>query len=157
VFAIRVLSFIADGEAYAIDTGRVLKLMRGMEATPVPAAPEEVIGIANMHGSVITLLDLRAMFTGRRDAAPAYGAGALSAIVVKAPEGAGDVGIIIDSPGDLLELEDGDISPPPLAEGAGALPYVSGVAAIGNALYRILDIDAIINRFMEGEHNGQVS
>jgi len=150
---VRGFSFYAGGECFAVDVTLVEKVARNIPVTPVPAAPETVTGIANLKGRVITILDLAALF-GRGGLNPAgeepcIAAGTINAVIFKPFSGAdGQMGLLIDAPGDLIDIEDEVILPPPAAE--GEMLILSGMAEVRERLYRILNIHAIINRFKNG-------
>ncbi len=146
---ILVLSFYTEGELYAAGVSLVQTVARNLEVTPVPSAPSAVAGIANLKGKAITLLRLAALMQPQITAGNTpYRAGA---VVFKPITSENDqMGLIIERPGDLVEIDEARIVPPPLAEGAEALSYISGVAEENGALYRILDIKSIIDRFRNG-------
>jgi purine-binding chemotaxis protein CheW len=139
------LSFFIHGELYAADAARVAKIVRRLSVTPVPAARAEVLGIANIKGQVVTILNLRALLNppgetaGRNRAADA-----IKAVVFKPFSENGDlIGLWIDRQGGLVSLDGENVPPPPVADGAG---IIAGVAEREGKLYRILDIDRIIHR-----------
>ncbi len=147
--AILSLFFYADGERYAAEAALVQKITRNMEISPVPTAPAAVAGIANLKGKVITLLCLASLL--KRRGASGYDSNTANAVVFKPFAGEDDqMGLIIERPGDLIEIDDAAIVPPPLAQGEDAALYISGVAEVNGALYRILDIKSILDRFKNG-------
>ncbi len=146
---IRGLSFYAEGERFAADVALIQKIARNIEITPVPMAPSTVAGIANLKGKVITLLRIASLLKLRGFAN--HIPGKVNAVVFKPFAGENDqMGLIIHSPGDLIEIDDAIIAPPPLAEGAEVALYISGIAEVDGALYRILDIKAIVDQFRNG-------
>ncbi len=152
---IRGLSFYAGGELLAADVAYVQNIARNLEITPVPTAPRAVAGITNLKGKVVTLLCAPALL---KAGAPVRIYKQAAAIVFKPFSGEDDqMGLIIERPGDLIEIEEADIVPPPLAGGAQAAPYISGVAEVCGALYRVLDAKAIVDSFRNsGEPQGGI-
>jgi len=115
------LTFIADGKHYCIDAGAVLKVCRPMPVTPVVTAPPMVVGITNMRGKIVSVLDPGALFgdVGRRERV-CHDA---TVIVCKPVSGQDDMpGFKIDKPGDLTE-------------------------DIDEKVYRIIDIEAVVKKF----------
>ena len=54
--------FALDGQRYALDLSVVEKVIRVVEVTPLPDAPENILGVINLHGWVIPALDVRKLF-----------------------------------------------------------------------------------------------
>ncbi|MDR1664776.1 MAG: chemotaxis protein CheW [Clostridiales bacterium] len=141
----RGLSFFINDELYAADVTRVAKIVRHLSVTPVPAAREAVLGIANLKGKVVTVLDPRALLAAPGEAVQRNNpVGSVKAVVFKPFSENGDpIGLRIDRQGGLISVDDENILPPPVADGAG---IVAGVAELEGRLYRILDVNHIINR-----------
>ena len=140
----RGLSFIADREMYAVDVTLVQKVARNMTVTPLRTAPDSVIGITNLKGRVVTVLSISALL--------GHGSGKLfmdtiNAVIIKAFANGEQMGLRIDAPGGLIEIDEEAILKPPLETNAQARLYISGVAEINGVLYRIIDIESVINRF----------
>lgn len=57
----RTLVLPVGDERYAIDTARVREVASGPRATPLPGAPSWVLGVINLRGEVVPLLDTVAM------------------------------------------------------------------------------------------------
>ena len=139
----RGLSFVAGGALYLVDVTLVQKVVRNMMATPVPTAPEAVVGIASLKGKIVTVLSLPVLLgrAAQKASAP------ISAIIIKPFGDSGDhVGLLIDKPGDLIAID--EILPPPVTAGTDETRCISGVTEAEGTLYRIVDIHAIIDRFM---------
>lgn len=157
------LSFTAGGGLFAADVTYVQKVSR-MAVTPVPAAPEEVAGIANMKGKVVTILSIDALLgggekRGKNGGAEIQGIRNVSAVIFKPfnfNENGGQMGLLMDKPGDLIDIDENKIIALPPAESedkAEKKICISGTAETGGKLYRIIDIGAIIERFGGAEQN----
>ena len=131
------------------------KVARNMSVTPVPAAPEAIVGIANMKGRVVTVLSLAALFGRGRGKSPgAKSVQAVNAVVFKGfKEGDDQMGLLIEKPGDLINITDNKILPLSLKTGAEEKFYLSGMAEVDGNLYRIINIESIIKRFEDGGKN----
>jgi purine-binding chemotaxis protein CheW len=139
---------LADEELFAVDVGLVQKVVRNISFTPIPAAPPAVAGIANLKGGIVTILSLAELLGRER------GRHAVNAVVFKSDANGGDqMGLLIDKPGDLIDIGENDILPPPLVAKGEEKPCVSGIAEAGGKLYRIIDLDDIKNRFKGGFDN----
>jgi len=152
----RCLSFFTDDEFFAVDVTLVQKVARKMTVTPVPTAPDAVVGIANLKGRVVTLLSLSELLGRKikRAGGPANDAvDAVDAVVFKSFSGGDNqIGLVIDKPGNLIDIDDGTISLPSLTTGAEESFCISGIAEVDNRFYRIISIDSIIERY---RHTGE--
>lgn len=59
---LELLTFALGRERYAIETRFVREVTRLLDFTPVPGAPEFVLGITNLRGEVLAIIDLRKFF-----------------------------------------------------------------------------------------------
>ncbi|MCL2809798.1 MAG: chemotaxis protein CheW [Treponema sp.] len=145
------LSFFVNNELFAVDVNRVEKISRKMTVTKVPSAPDAVIGITNLKGSVVTIFSLYILL-GCKDNKTSD---LVNAVIFKSFSGNDNqMGLAIDKPGELVEIDDNIINPPSLATGMQDSFCISGIAEFEDRLYRIIDIDSIINRYKSNESNG---
>ncbi|MCL2800660.1 MAG: chemotaxis protein CheW [Treponema sp.] len=141
-------SFLVNNEYFAVDVDLVQKIMRKMIITPVPSAPDSVFGITNLKGRVVTILNLRILLGGRKKHDIEYDSCAAKAIIFKAFSGSEEqFGLLIDKPGTLVEIDNKIIRQPSLPVGADENFCICGIAEVNNALFRIINIDSIINKF----------
>jgi purine-binding chemotaxis protein CheW len=56
------VTFMLDNEKYGINVMQVREVLRNIEIAPVPGAPSYVLGIINLRGNVVTVIDTRARF-----------------------------------------------------------------------------------------------
>jgi len=149
----RGLSFLVGSELYAVDVTLVQKVARKLMITPVPSSPSEIVGIANLKGRVVTVLSLdKILGDDELCEAERY----INTIVFKSRADNGDqMGLAVDKPGNLLDIDDAEIRPPPLSANDRGSFCISGVAEIDNTFYRIIDIDSIHNKFVSGKDTVQ--
>jgi purine-binding chemotaxis protein CheW len=149
----RALSFIVDGGLYAVDVNLVRRVVRNMAVTPVPAAPDEIIGITSEKGRVVTVFSLPVLLGNKNNKNKTERRGDLiDAIIFKSfsdSDGENQMGLRIDKPGELIDIDDGAIRPPLLATGAEESFCISGFAEAGSVLYRIIDVASVINRYRD--------
>ena len=144
----RCLSFFADNEFYAVDVTLVQKVVRKMVVTPVPTASDAVVGIANLKGRVVTLLSLSELLRHKKKRAEGSADDAVDAVVFKSFSGGeNQIGLVIDKPGNLIDIDDDAISLPSLTTGAEESFCISGIAEVDNRFYRIISIDSILERY----------
>ena len=144
----KVFSFLVNDEFYAVDVALVQRVVQKMTVTPVPSAPDEVIGIANLKGRVITVLNLCVLLGDKKKHDIEYGSRAVKAIIFKTFSGSEEqFGLLIDKPGSLVEINDNTIRPLSRTGETDEGFCISGIAEINNVLLRIINIDSIISKF----------
>ena len=150
----RCFSFLLNNEYFAVDVELVQKVMRKMTITPVPSAPDNVIGITNLKGRVITILNLCVLLGHNKKHDIEYGSRTVKAVIFKTfSDNEEQLGLFIDKPGSLVEIDDNTIRPPSLPTGTEESFCICGIAEINNRLFRIINIDSIINKY---KHNGGI-
>ncbi|MCL2124874.1 MAG: chemotaxis protein CheW [Oscillospiraceae bacterium] len=136
------LSLVADGELFAVDVTVVQKVVRNMAYTPIPAAPDAVAGIANLKGGIVTLLSLAELLGRGR------GKQAAHAVILKSfANGNGQMGLLVDNPGNLITIDESEILPPYLTSEEEDISFISGLAELDGKLYRIIDVESIYEKF----------
>jgi len=144
--------FFLNNEYFTVDVDLVQKVMRKINITPVPSASDEVIGITNLKGRVVTILNLCVLLGSNKKNYVEYGHSTIKAVVLKTFSGNEDqLGLLIDKPGSLVEIDDKNIRSPSLPAGAKESFCICGIAEVDNMLYRIINVDSIINKY---KYNG---
>lgn len=118
---IDIVLFGLGKERYAIETRFVCEVVRLVDFTPVPKTPDYIVGVTNLRGTVLAIVDLRRFFN-----IPQSGITDLSRIVVLGTDGV-EVGILAEGTHGQAEVAADDILPPPgKASGVGRA-YIRGV------------------------------
>jgi len=145
----RVLSFTVAGEYYAVDVNLVQAVARKMSITPVPAAPIEISGIANVKGRVVTVINLYSLlgYDEKRD--DKRGNTSVNAIVFKSDSADSEhfMALTIGKPGELITIDEKDIKVLSSTAKKEESFCVSRIAEVGKNLYRIVDIESISKKY----------
>lgn len=133
--------FKVGDEEYGLPVSAVNSIIRFEEPTPVPRSPSAVLGVVNLRGRVIPVVDLLRRFKGC-----AFEPGPASRIVVA--EGAvGAVGLAVDAASEVTRIDEETMTPVPdgvlAAETARAF---KGVFERSGSLVIILDLDEAVPR-----------
>jgi purine-binding chemotaxis protein CheW len=134
---LHVVFKVGDGE-YVLPTATVVQIESYSGATAVPGAPGFVVGIVQIRGRIVPVVDLRVRFH-----LPHLEAGADTRIVV-GQSGDRVVGLLVDSGREVLKISPGQIRPTPklLEDEAGG--YVKAVAQVGPRLLLVMDFEKVI-------------
>lgn len=136
----KYVSFMLAGERYALGAAKINEVLRPTDITPVPGAPEFVLGIINLRGNVVTVVDARTMF-GLEVQPPTQ----QSRIVVVEIEDF-IAGVLVDQVAAVIDLDASCIDVAPDTGDQAAARFIRGVynmeAEDGeSALYVLVDFD----------------
>ncbi len=132
------------GELFTIDLSSVREVFVVESITPVPGMPSGLVGVTNLRGTVVPLLDLRPMLGLNAEAAMIY------AVVVKHRNW--QVGVLVDTVPEIRTLSKDQFLPAPTGTGEGAFPFVSTVVKLEDRLRGVLETAMVLSHFEEASH-----
>lgn len=137
------LTFILDGEDYGVDILRVQEIKGWEGATPMPNMPEFILGIINLRGTVVPVIDLRKYFTMKTASFDQT----TVVIVVKINDEDGSertMGIVVDAVSEVHNFNKKDLKPAPDFGEVMDMESIRGLATIEEKMIIILDIDHLM-------------
>lgn len=126
--------FFLDDELFAVSAREVAEIVRPLEYTPLPNAPEWLHGIANLRGEIISVLNLSKIC--RKNSLPASPKSRL--IVLKPKTPASPTAFPVDRLSEIITLSKSDIHPPDDARFFGKTVYEAGAV-------NLLDTEMIVS------------
>lgn len=136
---LQLVTFRLGNEEYSLDILSVQEIIRHMELTRVPKAPQFVDGVINLRGRVIPVLDLRKRFGLSAD----ENTEDTRIIVVDISDKT--VGFKVDAVSEVLRLPADTVEPPPSIVTDVDSEYIKGVGKIDGRLIILLDVTKILN------------
>jgi purine-binding chemotaxis protein CheW len=139
----KYLTFRLGQEEFGVRVIKVREIMGIQQITAVPQMPEYLRGVINLRGKVIPVIDLRLKF-----GLPPLEYSQRTCIVVVQVEGeAGDiqVGVIVDTVSEVLNLTGSDIEDTPDFGAKLATPLILGMAKLKGKVKMLLDIDRVVS------------
>jgi len=133
------VTFRLGGETYGINVMQVQEVLRLTEIAPGPGAPDYVLGIINLRGNVVTVVDTR-----RRFGLPAQEPDDLSRIVIIETERL-VVGILVDSVAEVVNLRASQIESAPNVGNEESSKYIQGVYSEGKEILILVDLNKLLN------------
>lgn len=127
------VTFTLDDETYGINVMQVQEVLSMPEITPVPGAPSCVMGIINLRGSVVTVIDTRM----RLGIGPKPPDASNRVIVIEADDQI--AGILVDTVAEVANVRDTQIDTAPDVGSRECARYIQGVVSWDNALLILLD------------------
>lgn len=138
---IKVVVFTLGEEEYGIEVEKVKTIERMLPITRVPKTYDFIKGVINLRGVVVPVIELRGRF-----GLPSAEVTEQSRIIIIAYEDL-EVGFIVDSANDVIDITDEDIEPAPEVVGGIQAKYLRGVAKIGDdRLLIMLHLAEVLNK-----------
>jgi purine-binding chemotaxis protein CheW len=143
----QVLTFSLGAEDFGVDILGVKEIRGWTPVTRLPHVPPHVLGVLNLRGSIVPILDLRVRFS-----MPAAEFTALTVIIVVAVRTATTVrefGLVVDAVSDVLDIDAGNLKEPPVLGGAATMDFIRGLAIVAERMLILLDVEALIRHDMD--------
>lgn len=140
----QVLSFVLGEEEYGVDILRVQEIKGWEKTTAIPNSPDYVMGVINLRGSVVPIVDLRVRF-GLDDVT--YNDSTV-VIIVRSEDQAGSqkiIGLVVDGVSDVYALNKSELQLVPEMSGTINSDYVNGLATVSDKMLIVLHVDQLIN------------
>ena len=135
---IQYVTFRLGGETFGINVMQVQEVLRLSEIAPVPGAPNYVLGIINLRGSVVTVIDTRQRF----GLPPGEVTENSRIIIMEAEQNV--VGIMVDSVTEVVYLRQGEIETPPNVGSTETSRYIQGVSNQDGELLILVDLEKLL-------------
>lgn len=138
---LKVIVFALGNEEYGIEVDQVRTIERMMPMTRVPNTYSFVRGVINLRGVVIPIIDLRERF-----GMPTGEATDNTRIIIVSVKEI-EVGFIVDSANDVIDVDTADIESPPEIVGGIRAKYLRGVAKTSEGrLLVLLHLEEVLNK-----------
>lgn len=138
---LQLVTFSIGEEEFGVDILSVQEIIRMMDITKVPRAPDFVEGVINLRGKVIPIIDLRKRFglsTRDHDKHTRIIVIEINNMIV---------GFVVDSVSEVLRIPASTVEPPPPVVSGLESEYISGVGKLEDRLLILLDL----NKLLSGE------
>lgn len=132
------VTFRLDNEIYGINVMLIQEVLRVTEIAPVPGAPNYVIGIINLRGNVVTVIDTRMRF-----GLPPKEMDDATRIVIIEVENQ-TVGIVVDSVSEVVDVDSSEIETAPNVGNDETARYIEGVVSRGDELLILVDLNKLL-------------
>ena len=133
-----LISVRVGDQLFALDIMAVREIRGWTTSTPIPHAPAYVLGMINLRGAVLPVLDLSS-----RLGLPPRSPGASSVVVVAELDGR-PAGLLVDAVCDIITVEGHQVQDPPKLGDAAGSSFVRGVITMENEIVTLLDLDSAL-------------
>lgn len=133
------VTFRLEDETYGINVMQVQEVLRYSEIAPVPGAPSYVLGIINLRGNVVTVIDTRTRF-----GLPSADITDNTRIVVIEAENQ-VVGILVDAVAEVVYLKQSEIETTPNVGNEESAKFIQGVCHKNDELLILVDLEKLLS------------
>lgn len=137
--SMQIVCFKIGGEEYGVEILKVQEILKLPDITALPKSADYIMGIIDLRGKVIPIIDLSIRFGIERTTSQDN----LRAIVVDID--GKKVGLAIDSVSHVIRIDSKDIEPPPQIVKGISGRYIIGIAKVKDNFIVILDINKIFS------------
>ncbi|MDA0148018.1 MULTISPECIES: chemotaxis protein CheW [Vibrio] len=132
------VTFQLEEETYGINVMQVREVLRYTEIAPVPGAPDYVLGIINLRGNVVTVIDTRSRF-GLMEGEITDNT---RIIVIESEHQV--IGILVDSVAEVVYLRSSEIDTTPSVGTDESAKFIQGVSNRDGKLLILVDLNKLL-------------
>jgi len=132
------VTFRLSGETYGINVMQVQEVLRHSEIAPVPGAPTYVLGIINLRGNVVTVIDTRHRFGLQ----PGELTENTRIVIIEADNHV--IGILVDSVAEVVYLRQSEIENAPNVGNEESAKFIQGVCHKNDELLILIELDKLL-------------
>ncbi len=137
------LTFTLGGEMFAVGILNVKEIIEFGTLTEIPMMPSFIRGVINLRGAVVPVVDLAARFGGA--ASEVQRRTCIVIVEVTQEDAKHDIGIMVDAVSEVLEIQDGDIEPPPSFGARIRADFIAGMGKVNQKFVIILEIQRVLS------------
>ena len=144
----QILTFTLGEETYGVDILRVQEIRGWAPVTRIPQAPLHVLGVLNLRGSIVPIVDMRMRFRlARAEYTPLT---VIIVLSVQSANGRRDFGVVVDGVSDVIDVARSDVKPAPDLGSQASIEFIQGLASVAGRMVMLLDIDRLIGADVNG-------
>ena len=140
----QMLTFRLGEETYGLDILRVKEIRGWSPVTRIPQSPKQVLGVLNLRGAIVPIIDLRLRFAlASAEFTPVT---VIIVISVHTAQGVKECGLVVDSVSDVVDLDESALRPAPSLGSNGNSDYIENLATVDSGMLILLNADALVSQ-----------
>ncbi len=143
------LTFVLGGEEYGVTILQVQGIQGWDRVTPIPNTPDFILGVINLRGAIVPIVDLR-----RRFGMPAAEFGPTTVVIVvrvaQQDRNERTLGLVVDAVSEVCNVSADSKKPAPDFGSGIKTDFVKGLATVENRMVILLDIDRLVSEGLLG-------
>ncbi len=137
------LTFKLGAEEYGIDILKVQEIRSWEPVTTIPNTPDYVLGVVNLRGTIVPVMDLRRRF--QLEQAEFHTTTVIIVVKIENEGHLRTVGMVADAVSEVYNVVGDAISETPDIGGAINVEFIRGLTTIDEKMIILLEIDALVN------------
>jgi len=140
LYPAQLCTFFCKDYQFGIDILKVHEINKQVILTPVPQSPDCVLGLMNLRGRIVTIIDLakKLGFSHKKSNEKEC-----KIIIVYSQDEY--IGLLVDQVGDVVSLDIEKLELPPVNINSLIINYLTGVLKTDTGLIGILDVETVLN------------
>jgi purine-binding chemotaxis protein CheW len=139
----QALTFALGEEVYGVDILRVKEIRGWSPVTRIPQSPPAVLGVLNLRGAIVPIIDLRVRFA--MQTAEFNAVTVVIVLSLRMADGQRECGIVVDSVRDVVDIAADSVRPAPAVHGSQANEFIEGITTLGEQMLILLDADRLVS------------
>lgn len=135
---IEIVSFAIGEQAFCLDIGHVLEIRGWTSTTTLPHAPDFVVGMMNLRGAVLPVIDL-SMRLGLGKTIPES-----RHVIIIAHIDEKSVGFLVDAVSNIITVNTAEMQPTPEVSSSKTTAFIRGVYTLEDTIVRAIDVHQIM-------------
>lgn len=136
--AIEFVAFTVAGQSFCLEIMQIREIRRWVPVTVLPHAAPDVLGVMNLRGTVIPILDLAVRFgLGRSEPSPR------NVVIVVAVDGH-TIGLMVESVSEILTVPEDRIRDTPDIQSSATRQSIQGLIPIEDGMTRIINLRSVM-------------
>jgi len=140
----QVLTFSLGRETYGVDILRVKEIRGWSPVTRIPQSPDFMLGVLNLRGAIMPILDLRVLFA--LPSAEFTPATVIIVLSLNTAEGQRECGVVADNVRDVVDIALDNIRSVPTMNAGTASEFLQGITTIDEQMLILLNPDDLFAR-----------
>ena len=141
---LQLLTFLLDKEVYGTDISQIQEVLEYRKVTPVPRTPDFMLGVINLRGNVVPVVDLRRQFEMHIIDTTVDTCIVIVDVLVEGENNR--IGILVDAVKQVISLGEGQISPPPRIGNRIDTHFISGMGKRDEEFIVILNLPKVFSK-----------
>jgi purine-binding chemotaxis protein CheW len=139
------LTFLLGGEMFAVAIRNIHEIIEYGNLTEVPMMPSFIRGVVNLRGSAIPVVDLSARLELKQKTKISKHTCIVILEVEGSEESRHEIGVMVDSVSEVLEIPHSEIEPPPAFGSRKRMDFMQGVGKVAGKFVIILEASKVLS------------
>ncbi len=137
---VEIVCFTVENQDFSIEISHVLEIRGWTSTTTLPHAPDFVVGMMNLRGAVLPVVDLSLRLGfGKTEPGKRH-------VIIIAQIDDKIVGFLVDAVSDIITVDEAQMQPTPDVSSARTQAFIRGVHSLDDKLVRAIDVREVLPR-----------